>query len=241
MHHNVADSSVLVHKLDARVAASDKTEVVLCPSLLALQPLAKELADNNKFRLGAQNAYFVDEGPFTGEVSAAQLRNLVDYVIVGHSERRLHFGESNELVARKVAAVVRNQMTPILCFGENLSERQDEETDLVIHDQLTAGLVMLTSEEVSQMVLAYEPVWAIGTGEIAKPGQVEQAVKIIRNTIKELYGATTASQVRVLYGGSVVADYVSGYLKVKGLDGFLVGGASLHPEEFSKIVATAGK
>lgn len=240
MHNDVAASSVLVHKLSENITASDRAEVVLCPSLIALQPLLKEL-DRKKFKLGAQNAYFADHGAYTGEVSPTQLKDLVDYVIVGHSERRLIFGENDEMIARKVAAVVRNSMTPILCIGENLTERQDEEMDLVVHDQLSAGLVMLTAAEVANIVVAYEPVWAIGTGEIAKPDQVDQAVKVIRNTVKELYGATTAKQLRVLYGGSVKADHTAGYLKNDELNGFLVGGASLHPTEFAQIVATAAK
>lgn len=235
MHNNVSESSILVHKLSDKVKNYRNTEVVLCPSFIALQPLSKEI-DDKKFKLGAQNAYFIDEGAYTGEVAATQLRDLVDYVIVGHSERRLHFGETDQIVARKTAAVVRNRMTPILCIGENLFDRQDGETDLVVHDQLTAGLVMLTADEVAKMVIAYEPIWAIGTGDIAKPDQIKKALRIIRNTVSELYGAKTAQQVRVLYGGSVKADHVGGYMKLKDLDGFLVGGASLNHEEFSQII-----
>lgn len=235
MNLTVDEAFKLVDHLDKNISASPKVDVVLCPSMVALEPMSQKLKPM-KFQLGAQNVYFQDSGSFTGEVSAAQVAGLADYVIVGHSERRMHFGETNDIIARKVSAIVRNKMTPILCVGENLFERQDNETAQVLRDQLTADLVMLTTREVANLVIAYEPVWAIGTGEIAKPEQVSKAIKVIRSTLEGLYGQAVTNEVRVLYGGSVVADYVADYLKIKDLDGFLVGGASRNPYEFAAIV-----
>lgn len=235
MNLTVGEATKLVEHLDKAISASTKVDVVLCPPAVALEAVAKK-APAAKFKVGTQNIFYQDHGPFTGEISAAQVKGLATYVIVGHSERRLHFGESNDIVARKVSAVVRNGMTPILCVGESLIERQENETARVIHDQLAAGVVMLTSREVAELVVAYEPIWAIGTGEIAKPEQIKKAVANIRKTIADLYGSVVADKVRVLYGGSVSPDFVDDYLKINGLDGFLVGGASLNPADFSTIV-----
>ncbi len=235
MNLTIDEARRLIDHLDRNISASPRVEVVLCPSMVMLAPLRAALKPM-KFKLGAQNIYFADHGAFTGEVSATQVAGLVDYVIVGHSERRLNFNETNDVVARKVSAAVRNGITPIICVGENLFERQDNETAQVLHDQLTAGLVMLTTREVAEIVIAYEPIWAIGTGEIAKPEQITKAMRVIRNTLSGLFGQTVAGTVRVLYGGSVEADFVPDYLKIKGLDGFLVGGASLNPYAFASIV-----
>lgn len=237
MHLNVAQSSLLVHRLDQRIKAHRNLEVVLAPSLLALQPVSREI-DRRKFRLAAQNAYHKDEGAFTGEVSFTMLRGLVHYAIIGHSERRLHFQESDEMVRDKVAASVRNGITPILCIGETHEERRLGETKQVLHDQLTTALHMLTAHEVAGLVIAYEPVWAISTfgGELAKPRQVEEALSYIRFQIAELYGDQVAAAVRILYGGSVDQDLVGGYVSVEGCDGVLVGGASLNYHKFSTIV-----
>lgn len=224
----------LVAHIEKLVSASAKVDVVVCPSFVALELLHEKL-EPLKLKLGAQNIHYLDHGPFTGEVSASMVKEFVDYVIVGHSERRA-MGETNDLIARKVAAAVRNDITPIICVGENLFERQDEETAQVIQDQLSAALVMLTTKEVARVAVAYEPVWAIGTGEIAKPEQVKAAVKVIRHTIAHQFGESTAEQVRVLYGGSVEAEFAQEYMKLKSLDGFLVGGASLRPLEFVSIV-----
>ena len=235
MHMNVAEASRFVHRLEKRVTHKANTEVVLCPSFVALQPLMRQL-DDKKFSLGAQNLHYVDEGAYTGEVSAAQLQGLVTHAVIGHSERRRIFNEREEEIARKVSAAVRHNITPILCVGENLYERQDQETGRVIHDQLVAGLTMLTGPEVANIVVAYEPVWAIGTGEIAKPEQVSQGTQAIRKTVSELYGKTAGTKLKVLYGGSVVADYAQDYLKIAGVDGLLVGGASLNYDQLALII-----
>lgn len=235
MHLDLAQSHQLVTELDKHISASTKAEVVICPSFVALDSICKKL-EPLKMKVGAQNCYLTDEGAFTGEVSPAQLRGLVDYVIVGHSERRLKFGETNDVIARKVGAVVRNGMTPIVCVGENLFERQDDETARVIHDQLNAALVMLTAEEVAKIVVAYEPVWAVDSDNIGTPEQIKKAVAVIRKTIRELFGTTAETSARVLYGGHMEPEFAQDFLNMKDMDGFLVGRASLNYHEFSDIV-----
>ena len=240
MNLNVSQASTLVRQLHERIKTQRNIEVVIAPSMLALQPLSLQI-DRRRFRLAAQNAYFVDEGAYTGEVSFTMLRDLVHYVIVGHSERRLYFNETLEIIRNKVAAAVRNDITPILCIGENKHERQAGETKQVIHDQLTTALSNLTNTEVENIVIAYEPVWAISTfdGEIAKPDEIAKMIDFIRQQITDLYGQTSAQSVRVLYGGSVDDQIVSGYLALAGCDGVLVGGASLNYLKFAEIVAIA--
>ena len=238
MHLNASQASLLVHRLQERVPIHRNIEVVLSPSLLTLQPMSMQI-DRRKFRLAAQNAYQVDEGAFTGEVSFTMLRDLVHYVIVGHSERRHIFNEDLEMIRDKVAAAVRNDITPILCVGETKHERDDGETKQVLHDQLMSALSNLTAAEVGEMVIAYEPVWAIGSGEIAKPPQIIDMVSYIRSYVTDVFGDRAGKELRVLYGGSVVPDVIQGYLEIEGLDGFLVGGASLNYNDFSAIVDSA--
>lgn len=235
MHLNASQASLLVHRLEENIKIHRDIEVVLAPPMLTLQPLSVHL-DRRKFRLAAQNAYYQDEGAFTGEVSFTMLRDLVHYVIIGHSERRHIFNEDLPMIRDKVAACVRNDITPILCVGETKQEKDDGETKQVLHDQLMTGLSNLTAEEVANMVVAYEPVWAIGTGDVAKPDQAKMAVDYIRNYVKDVFGQPAADEIRVLYGGSVVPDVIHGFLNVKGVDGFLVGGASLNYHSFSNIV-----
>lgn len=240
MHLNVHQSSLLVHRLSERIREHRTVEVVLAPSMLALQPISLEL-DRRKFRLAAQDAYFKDDGGYTGEVSFAMLGDLVHYAIVGHSSRRIYFGETLEVVRDKVQAAVRNGITPIICVGETKGERDAGETKQVLHDQITTALQNLTSRDIEDIVIAYEPVWAISTfdGVIAKPADVEKSIAYIRLQIRELYGAKAADRVRVLYGGSVDEHDVRGYLEVPGVDGALVGAASLNYHQFAAIVDAA--
>lgn len=238
MNLNTHQASLYLHKLSTLIPVRRNVEVVLAPNMLALQSLSIQV-DHRQFKLAAQNCYWRDEGAFTGEVSATMLRGVVQYVIIGHSERRHIFHEHDRDVRHKVAAVLRNNMKPILCIGETASERADGETMHVIHDQIVSGLLNVTSEEVKDIVIAYEPVWAIGTGNSARPEDVQEVVKVIRKQIRALYGRQAADDVRVLYGGSTTADNAPGYLQVKGVDGFLVGGASLKAKEFASIVQSA--
>ena len=235
-----------MHRLDERTRIYRSVEVVIAPSLVSLQPLSLQI-DRRKFRLAAQNAYHKDAGQFTGEVSFNMLRDLVHYAIIGHSDRRHKFGEDLEEIRDKVAASVRNGITPILCVGETKQEREDRETSQVLHDQVTTALANLTADEVEDIVIAYEPVWALSNGtdfahhEIPTPELISKAVAVIRNNIRHLYGARVAERVRVLYGGSSSASTASGLLSATGVDGLLVGGASLQYQEFSGIIEAAYK
>jgi len=231
---------MLLHRLQERTRIQRGIEIVIAPSTLVLQPLSIQI-DRRKFRLAAQNAFYKDEGAFTGEVSFSMLRDLVHYVIVGHSERRIYFGETLPMIRDKVQAAVRNEIAPILCVGETEQERKDGHTKQVIHDQITTALSNLTSSDISGMVIAYEPVWAISTfgGQLAKPSQVAEVIAHIRSQVEQLYGAKVAAAVRVLYGGSVDEDTVRGYLEIEGCDGALVGGASLNPYKFAGIIDAA--
>jgi triosephosphate isomerase len=240
MHLNVHESSLLVHRLNERIKVHKDIEVVLAPGFISLQPVSKEI-DRRKFRLAAQNAHYKDEGAYTGEVSFTMLRDLTQYCIVGHSERRIYFHETLETVRDKVAAAHRNGILPILCIGENKDERNDRMTHQVLHDQIVTALYGLTAEEIAATVIAYEPVWAISTfgGELANPSQIREANLFIRHQISDLYGDKVAEEIRVLYGGSVDDQLARGYLEVEGCDGALVGGASINYIKFTGIVDAA--
>lgn len=240
MDFNIAESSLYLHHFYKVLNSHRSVEVVIAPSMMALQPLSLQI-DRRKTYLAAQNAYSKDQGPFTGEVSFTMLSGLVDYAIIGHSERRIYFNEGLELVRDKVAAAIRNGIKPILCIGESKPERLAGETKRVIHDQLITAISNLTAEEIRKVAVAYEPIWAISTfdGEPAAPPDIQKAIDFIRYQISELYGAAIAAEVRVLYGGSVNADTVSGYLTLDGCDGALVGAASLDYQAFATIVDKA--
>lgn len=238
MHFTVGEASLFLHKLQEKVPTYRDVETVLCPSMLTLQSLWLQI-DRRKFKLGAQNCYYRDEGAFTGEVSATQLRALVDYIIVGHSERRHVFNEDDKTIALKTQAVLRNGMSPILCVGETAHERAEGEAEHVIHAQVSAGLANVTSQEAERVVIAYEPVWAIGTGQYAKSDDAAAAVRVIRKNIAAMFGKKTAANTRVLYGGSVDSSVAGGYLTTEGVDGLLVGGSSLKANTFAAIVGRA--
>jgi triosephosphate isomerase len=238
MHLNASQASLLLHRLQERIMISRDIEVVLAPSMLTLQPLSVQI-DRRKFRLAAQNAYFHDDGAYTGEVSFTMLRELAHYVIVGHSERRHIFHEDLDMIRDKVAAAVRNDIMPILCVGETKHERDEGETKQVLHDQLLTGLANLTAAEVGAIVIAYEPVWAIGTENLSQPDLVQSAVDYIKSYVTDVFGPKAAKNLRVLYGGGVVPESVHGYLNVNGVDGFLVGHESLNYHQFSSIVDSA--
>ena len=246
MNMNVHDSSLLLHRLNDKIKAHRDLEIVLAPSLVSLQPLSLQL-DHRKFKLAAQNAFFVDEGTYTGEVSFSMLRGLCDYAIVGHSDRRYKFNEDLGTIRDKVAASVRNGIIPMLCVGETKQERLDGETKQVLHDQVVTALSNLTADEIEQIVIVYEPVWALSNGtdyahhEIPTPDVIAKAVTVIRSNIRQLYGKKVADNVRVLYGGSVSASTAGGLLSVDGVDGFLVGGASLNYQEFVGIIEASYK
>lgn len=240
MYHNTHQASLLLHHLSEKVETHRDVEVVLSPNFLVLQSLSLQV-NHRQFKLAAQDCDWHDEGPYTGAVSATMLSGLTKYVIVGHSERRHGFNESDVVIRKKVQAVIRNAMQPILCIGETATERADGETKHVIHDQLVSGLANVTSEEIEQIMVAYEPVWAIGTGKNARPDDVREVATLIRKQIGSLYGKEASEKVRILYGGSVSSHNAAEYLATEGVNGLLVGGASLNADEFASIVASAHK
>lgn len=238
MNLGVHEASLHLHKLAKEVKVHRNVEVVLAPTMLALQTLSLQV-NHRQFKLAAQNFYWRDHGAYTGEVSATQLRGIVSYGLVGHSERRHVFHETDKDTRAKVQAAIRNGIRPVLCVGETAGERTLGETKDVIHDQLLGGLANITSEELSEVIIAYEPVWAIGTGNNAMPTDVVEAIVSIRSQLKHLYGAKAASEVKVLYGGSVTPDSAADYLALHEVDGLLVGGASLDAHAFTTIVEKA--
>lgn len=241
MNFTPGEASVFLHKLAEKIKPSRDVQVVLAPSMVSLQSLSLQV-NRRQFKLAAQNFYWRDFGAYTGEVAATQLRGIVDYAIVGHSERRCIFGETNRDIREKVAAALRNQITPILCIGETADEREHGETDAVIYDQLLGGLSEVPREELDKVMVVYEPVWAISSTENAKlatPDEVADAIARVRKHVAHFYGKTMGEQMTVMYGGSVNKSNVGGYLWIEGVDGVFVGGASLIADEFSGIVEVA--
>jgi len=240
MHLNVHESSVLVKRLSDNIRIYRDVEVVLAPPSLSLYSVSKEI-DRRKFHLAAQNAYFKDEGAFTGEVSFTMLREMVEYALIGHSERRIYFQEDLPTIRDKVASAIRNGIKPVLCIGETKQEKDNGETKQVIHDQLTTALADLTAEELENIVVAYEPVWAISTfqGTLAKPDEIKSVIDLIRHNVSELYGKNAADKLKVIYGGSVDDQTAPGYLAIEGVNGLLPGSASLNYKKFTGIVEAA--
>jgi triosephosphate isomerase len=220
---------------DAAALARDR-DIVVAPAMVALGAVAQELAGSN-IALAAQNMHHEEKGAFTGEVSPAMLKALgVAYVILGHSERRHIFGESDELVNRKVIAAVKHRLIPILCVGETQAEHDGGHTTTVILRQTQNGLAGLDGRDVARAVIAYEPVWAIGTGRTATPAQASLAHGAIRESLRDGFGPECAEAVRILYGGSVTPENIDGLLGSRDIDGALVGGASLKADSFARIV-----
>ncbi len=240
MNLNMGEASLYVHQLSKLVKVHRDVEVILAPTSLTLQSLSLQV-NPRQFKLAAQNFYWRDQGAYTGEISASQLRGIVQYALVGHSERRHVFHESDKDIRAKVQAAIRNHIKPILCVGETAFERSEGETIDVIHDQLIGGLANVTSEELEQIAIAYEPVWAIGSGQHAIPSDVTTAARAIRSQIKHLYGQKAADLIPVLYGGSVKVDSAADYLALDEIDGLLIGGASLDAHDFSEIIKKAHK
>lgn len=244
MNLSLAESSLLVNRLHEEIKDTAATDIVLCPSAFALTDLRAELGEVCKhdglcLALGIQNIYDVDEGAFTGEISAAQVKDLVSYAIVGHSERRIHFGERDQKIGEKVAACLRHDISPILCVGEKIDDREENHDKRLVTDQLSVNLSLVTPGEIKNVTIAYEPVWAIGTGKFARPNDVKTMIEHIRRYIEQTFGETAGQKIRVLYGGSVDASNAKAYLDINGCDGLLVGGASIKYKEFAAIVDKA--
>lgn len=218
----------------------DAVEVVLVPPFTALAKVSEALHDVQNVKLGAQNMYWEKGGAFTGEISAAMLRDLyVRYVVLGHSERRALLGETDEIVNRKVRAAHEGSLRPIVCIGETLAQRDAGEVEKVVGDQLRGSLANLGVKELSETVVAYEPVWAIGTGRTATADQAQEVHAFIRRTLGEMADEATAGRIRIQYGGSVKPDNARILMSQPDIDGALVGGASLDPRSFAEIVRGA--
>ena len=241
MNFSVGESSIYLHKLLQKTRAYRDIEVVVAPSFVALQPLSLQV-ERKKIRLAAQGGNGHDFGAYTGAVSYTQLHGLVDYGIIGHSERRQLFHEHDKDIRMAVAAALRNQITPILCVGETETEHTFGEARDVLRDQLLGGLSEVSTEDLSRVIIAYEPVWAISTttdARIATPDDIAETVGFIRRILAETYGQETADAIPVLYGGSVNPTNAGAYLTVPGVNGLLVGSASLIAEQFLEIINIA--
>lgn len=240
MHLNHFEAIQTVQKLAYLVGKDDvaAVDVSVHPPFTDLRSVQTLLeADDIPLALGAQHCHFEDKGAYTGEVSPAFLAKLgVHYVICGHSERREVFGETDEMVAKKVAAILQHQMTPIMCVGETLDERESGSTEAKVIGQVRAGLAGRTPEQVASLVIAYEPIWAIGTGRTATAEDAQTVCAAIRAAVRELAGGDAGALVRIQYGGSVKAANIAELMAQPDIDGALVGGASLDPDEFARIV-----
>ncbi len=233
MNTTVGEAIKLVKEMLPRLDEIDGVEKVLCPPFVSLAAL-KELIKGSSIKLGAQNLYFEEKGAYTGEISPLMLANLCEFVIIGHSERRQYFGESGELIGKKVLAALKVGLKPILCIGERLEENEAGRTEEVVTEQLRSSLAEV--KKLDGLTIAYEPVWAIGTGKAATGGQANETISLIRHFISQLYNRSVAQSLRILYGGSVTASNSSEFIKQPGIDGALVGGASLDAKQFLSIV-----
>ena len=232
-------SLALVRGLIELLPASSSVEVAVCPPSVYLQAVA-EAIKGSRIGLGAQNMHHEREGAFTGEISPVMLRDLgCRYVILGHSERRQFFGETDASINKKLFAALASELTPIVCVGETLEQRELGKTTSVIDEQCRGSLAGMTADQAAKIVIAYEPVWAIGTGKTATPGQAEEVHAHIRGLLAQLFGSTPAEMIRIQYGGSVKADNAAELMRQPNIDGALVGGASLKADGFAAIVKAA--
>jgi triosephosphate isomerase len=236
MYKTTSETVKFITQLKSLVASSIHCDVVIAPPFTALKE-AVEASNGSNIAVAGQNLYWEKEGAYTGEISAPMLVDLgCQYCIIGHSERRQYFGETNLTVNRKIRAALDADLTPIVCLGEILAERESNQTLLVIQTQFQEGFANLTPQDFSRIVIAYEPVWAIGTGRTATPEIAVEVHQLIRRFAHELFSPDNARQLRVLYGGSVKPENILGLMEKEDIDGALVGGASLKPDSFAAIV-----
>lgn len=235
MNEDVESALALGKKIKSALSSELEPEVVICPDFVSLVSLS-QLFQNSKIVLGAQNVAEEEKGAYTGEVSVLSLRPFVKYIIVGHSERRNLIGEGDREIAKKAELVIRHKITPVICVGETLHEREDGLSKVVVLSQLEADCKHLTANEIARSVISYEPVWAIGSGKNCEPEDVVKIIENIRGLIKTLYGEKAAAAVRIVYGGSVQPNNAKVFAGIEDLDGILVGGASLHSSEFVAII-----
>jgi triosephosphate isomerase (TIM) len=229
-----------MHTFLGEIGEVDDVEIVMIPPFTSI-PVLAQISEKAPFiRIGAQNMYWERSGAYTGEISATMLRVLfVKYVVIGHSERRMLFGETDETVNRKVHSALEAGLRPIVCVGESTTQRDDDEVETVLRRQLELGLKELSVKDAVEIVIAYEPVWAIGTGRTATPAQAEEAHRFIRSVLSKMFGTGPAERVRIQYGGSVKPENAQELLRQSDIDGALIGGASLDPHSFAKIIRHA--
>ena len=236
MNHGTVATRSALEKLRAKLGQMDDIDVVVCPPFTSLAA-AVDSVHGTRIAVGAQNVHWAPNGAYTGEVSADMLKELsVMHVIIGHSERRQYFGESDETVNQRLAAAMRAGLMPIVCLGETLEQRKAGQTESVVANQFHVGLAGLSIDNVKNLVIAYEPVWAIGTGVNATPEQAQEVHAFIRNLLRLRFGAEIADGVRVQYGGSVKPENSAALMSQADIDGALVGGASLDPDVFSRLI-----
>jgi len=234
MNFNHLESKEFIEKLLKATKNIENKEIVIFPPFTSLF-IVSEIIKNSGIKLGAQNTHWEDKGAFTGEISPLFLLALgCEYVIIGHSERRKYFGENDEMINKKIKKVLSLNLRPVLCVGENLEERETGKALTIIESQLKADLKDI--KKIENMVIAYEPIWAIGTGKNATPEQASEVHQFIRNFIKDNYGEETSEKVRIIYGGSVNKENIRELLKTESIDGVLIGGASIKLDEFTYIV-----
>ena len=239
MHKTIAEAVQLALGIREGVAGVAGVEVVLCPPFTALAAV-EDVISNSKVELGAQNMYFEEQGAFTGEISPLMLEGLCDYVILGHSERRQYFGETDEGVNQKIKAALAHNLLPIVCVGENLDQNEAGETVEFVGGQVKAAFDGLSAEEAVKVVVAYEPIWAIGTGKTAEPADANRIIaQSVRAPLAEMYGDEVTQQIRVQYGGSVKPNNIEAFMAQPDIDGALVGGACLQIDSFVAIVKGA--
>ncbi len=239
LNNSIQESLMLVAGLTAHIKAGPNVEVVLAPPYTSIYSVSVALTDT-QIKLAGQDLYWEEKGAFTGEISGSLLKDLgCEYVIIGHSERRKYFNETNETVNKRVYAALRNDLIPIMCVGETLEERDGGKTYGILERQLKGGLLGLQQKDLEKFSIAYEPVWAIGTGKNATSDQIEEAHHFIRNYIAKIYDAPTANNISILYGGSVKASICKDIYRLPNVNGVLVGGASLDAKGFCDIVAQA--
>jgi len=240
MNNDLSESQNLISKLISGLSNEKvNCDVIVCPPFTSLSE-ANSLLKKSIIKLGAQNMYFEENGAFTGEISASMLKNTgCEYVILGHSERRTIFGETDQVINKKIKKALQSNLLPIFCVGESLQERESEVTNDIIKRQITEGLKNISSAEMQKIIIAYEPVWAIGTGKTASPQQAEDVHAFIRGLVKSLYSNEIAEGLVIQYGGSVKPDNAKELLSQKDIDGALVGGACLKSESFIGIIKAA--
>ncbi len=236
MNKTTKKATLFIEELKKQLANYTGVEVVVCPPFTALNKVA-EVLEGSKISMGAQNMYPEPAGAYTGEVSPLMLLEVgCDYVIIGHSERRTLLNETDEIINKKLKVASTYRLKPILCLGENIKERDAGKTQEIVHNQLIKGLADLSKDDVSKMVIAYEPIWAIGTGRTATPEDANAIHKFIRQTLNDIYDQNLASKIRIQYGGSVRPDNIDELMVQSDIDGVLVGGASLDIRSFVRIV-----